>query len=406
MKDILLNDVFWRLLPWSSLGLMLALLLRRPARRLFGASPAFLLWVLPVAFCALPWLPGERLVAVLPTLRVVPDGTSLLAARMPVTLLSLGLGSLWLAGIAACLLRLVTHYMRIRMTSRHLAQPLPGLGDFPPARVRIAGAGPAVLWAPRPLLLLPKDFLVRFDADERACVLRHELTHLRRGDAWWSLLAELMLALLWFHPLAWFALPRFRLDQELACDERSLRDVPEQRALYAHTLLHSAGVSFAPAITPWLTQPHLKERLYMIQQVAFGVSRRRLGYLVIGLVMGGSAMVAQAAAQHATQGATADAQFNIKHAPAYPKEAIVNKEQGVVMLEVLVDAQGNPKTIHYDPKRSTTTSTDLIKAASDAAAQWRFFPAKRNGQAIESATRVPVQFDLSELPDSPSSSNT
>ncbi|HEY9131749.1 MAG TPA: M56 family metallopeptidase [Dyella sp.] len=401
-----MDDIFWRLLPWSSLGLILVLLLRRPACRLFGASPAFLLWLLPIAFCALPWLPSERLVAVLPPLRVVPDGASLLAARMPMPLLGLGLGSLWLAGVAACLLRLSTHYVHIRMTSKHLAQPLPDLGNFAPARVRIADIGPAVLWAPRPLLLLPEDFLTRFDANERACVLRHELTHLRRGDAWWSLFAELVFSLLWFHPLAWIALPRFRLDQELACDERSLRDAPEQRAHYAHALLHSAGVSFAPAITPWLTHPQLKERLRMIQQVAFGVSRRRLGYLVIGLVMSGSAMIAQAAAQHAPQGATADAQFNIKHAPAYPQEAIANKEQGIVMLDVVVDTQGHPKTIHYDATHSTTTSTDLIKAASDAAAQWRFFPAMRNGQAIESATRVPVQFDLSETPDTPSSSNS
>jgi hypothetical protein len=94
----------------------------------------------------------------------------------------------------------------------------------------------------------------------------------------------------------------------------------------------------------------------MIQQVAFSVSRRRIGYLVIGLLMSSSVMVAQAATQNAAHGATADIQFNQKIVPAYPKESIVNKEHGLVMLKIQVDTQGNVKTIDYDAKHSTSTS--------------------------------------------------
>jgi len=406
-----MNDVLWHLLPWSTLGLLLALLLRRPLRKAFGASPAFALWALPPLFCLLPWLPATPLSTTLPLLHVMPDSAAALATEMPATVTTLGLGALWLAGVAACVVRLLVHYVYLLRQGRRLdaataAALLPMLQGLPLERIRIAEQGPAVLWAPRPRLLLPTDFLQRFDAAERACVIRHELTHLRRGDAWWSLIAELMLALLWFHPLAWLALPRFRLDQELACDERSLRDAPEQRSQYAHTLLHSTGMSFAPAITPWLNHPQLKERLLMIQQVAFSVSRRRIGYLVIGLLMSSSVMVAQAATQNTAHGATADIQFNQKIAPAYPKESIVNKEHGLVMLKIQVDTQGNVKTIDYDAKHSTTTSTALIKAASDAAAQWRFSPATRNGKPIESYAQVPVQFDLNELPTNPASSKS
>ncbi len=85
------------------------------------------------------------------------------------------------------------------------------------------------------------DFLERFHADERRLVLRHECTHPCRDDALWSLLAGLAIALLWPHPLAWLALPRPRLDQELACDERVLRQLPQDETKYAHALLHSAG---------------------------------------------------------------------------------------------------------------------------------------------------------------------
>jgi TonB family protein len=406
-----MNDILWQLVPWSSLGLLFVLLLRRPLRRAFGASPAFALWALPPLFCLLPWLPATSLPTTLPLLRVMPLDTSALTTDTPVAMTTFGLGTLWLVGVIACAARLLVCYTRLLRQGRQLdvatrTALLPILQGFSPQRIRIADQGPAVLWALRPRLLLPADFLQRFDADERACVLRHELTHLRRGDAWWSLIAELMLALLWFHPLAWLALPRFRLDQELACDERSLRDAPEQRSQYAHTLLHSTGMSFAPAITPWLNQPQLKERLLMIQQVAFSVSRRRIGYVVLALLMSSSVMVAQAAAQQPVRGATADLQFNQKIVPAYPKESVLNKEHGLVMLEILVDPQGSVKTINYNPQHSTTTSTALIKAASDAAAQWHFTPAKRNGKAVESYAWVPVQFDLNDMPTAPASSKS
>ena len=91
------------------------------------------------------------------------------------------------------------------------------------AALRLHASGPAVLWAPRSLVLLPADFLRRFDrrpartdAGARGDPPAPAATRCGR------LLAELACAVLWFHPLAWLALPRFRLDQELACDERVL----------------------------------------------------------------------------------------------------------------------------------------------------------------------------------------
>ncbi|HEX7816937.1 TonB family protein [Dyella sp.] len=390
-----MNDMFWHLLAYSTAGLGLTLCLRKPARRLFGASPAFTLWLLPLIFCLLPCLPDGTMTMVIPPLHALPDRLSSITTQMPPRIVDFRWGALWLAGALVTLIRLASHYVRLRRECRPWTSSLPELEGFAIERVRISPHGPALLWAMRPLLLLPADFTHRFDIAERRCVLRHELTHLRRGDAWWNLLAECQLAMLWFHPLAWLALPRFRLDQELACDERSLRDAPDQRAQYAHTLLHSAGVAVTPAIIPWLNQPQLKERLVMIQQVALGVSRRRLGYFVLGLLMAACAMTAQAAGQHASSPAAADVEANLKlAAPTYPQEALTNKEQGLIWLKVQVDQTGKPGKIDFDAERSTTTSTALIQAASDAAAHWRFKPAMRDGQPIVSWVRIPVQFDL------------
>ena len=185
-----------------------------------------------------------------------------------------------------------------------------------PWRVRLHPDGPAALWAPRSLLLLPPDFLGRFDPAEQRLILRHEMTHLRRFDPLWSLLAELGCALLWFHPLAWLALPRLRLDQELACDERVLREAPQNETRYARTLMQSAGIAMTPVLIPWLAEPQLKERLQMINRHCPGALRRRIGVMALGLLMAGSAMAAQSAMSghdtHRDKGITEHVRFTIR----------------------------------------------------------------------------------------------
>jgi TonB family protein len=251
-------------------------------------------------------------------------------------------------------------------------------------------------------MLLPPDFHQRFDAGQRELILRHELSHLQRGDALWSLLAELTLVLLWFHPLAWLALPRFRLDQELACDEHVLRATPEAESRYAQTLLHSTGMEALPALIPWLAEPQLKERLIMIQHRRPTPLRRHIGFVALASLMLGCAALAQAghstttAQSHAP--ASQDLSYNIRIQPQYPSDAIKNGEHGMVMLMVRVGKDGKPRMVEVD-RKTTTAPVSLIKAASDTAMQWRFNPALKHGKPIEGYVRVPVRFDLTPQPD-------
>ncbi|OOG44087.1 energy transducer TonB [Rhodanobacter sp. C06] len=377
------------------------LLARRPVRKTFGAGPAFVLWLLPMLAIALPWLPAlPSQWSALPAIHVLPDSLAAGTAGAVAATHAPWSRWLWLAGAVAMLSRLVVHYLRLRRQSRPwpagLATSLrQELHDVDPRRLRLHPSGPAVLWAPRSLVLLPADFFERFDAAERRLVLRHELTHLRRGDALWSLVAELALALLWFHPLAWLARSRFRLDQELACDERVLRDTPRDAAGYAHTLLHSVGLSPLPVLIPWLAEPQLKERLTMIQRHRPGALRRRAGVAALAVLMAGGVFVAQAATN--TQKASQDLTYNSKIMPRYPAAAIKAREQGTVLLSVLVHADGTVGTITYDPKHSTTTSADLIAAATDATRQWHFNPPLQDGKPIDGYARVPVEFSLTPL---------
>ena len=395
------------MLLYVSVGLLLALVCRKPARRLFGAGPAFTLWLLPPLLATLPYWPAVPSAwSAMPTTQVLPATRAFIAQAVPIaSATTRWLVLLWLTGVALGVLRLMSHYLRLLRQSRALPAAVAKTLqedriDIDPRRLRLHPDGPAVLWAPHSLLLLPPDFLDRFDRAERRLVLRHEAAHLRRGDTWWNLFAELALALLWFHPLAWLAMPRFRLDQELACDERVLRQSPKEESAYANTLLHSIGMNPMPVLIPWLAEPQLKERLTMIQRLRPGALRRRLGFIGLASLMLGSAILAQAAGNdRGNQNAKADISYNATVPPQYPADSVKHHEQGLVILNVFVGTDGKVHKIKVDP--TTQASPALIKAASNAVTQWHFNPEMKNGKPVAGYARVPMKFAMTDLPEEP-----
>jgi TonB family protein len=408
-----MTELLIRLLANVTLGLVLVLLLRRSARRAFGAGPAFTLWLLPIVLMLASLLPQElapAAMAMLPVLTVMPHATSAASATISIDWVD-GPAVLWLLGTAIGTLRLVLHYFRLLRALREapvgwtsmLSRAAPGIDT---RRVRLHDAGPAVLWAlPRSLILLPADFAERFDDHATGeLVLRHELTHARRGDAVWSLAMEIASALLWFHPLVWLARPRFRLDQELACDATTLRALPKRTASYAHALLDSVAVQPEPALIPWLSEPQLKERISMITRIPPGAFRRRAGFAAIVLLLAGSVCVAgakvpiAAAAQTGSRFTPPTVYFTYKNRnpPHYPVDAIHKGEEGIVMLDVTIDALGNVAGVRVD-QHGTNAVASLQIAAMDAAKKWKFNPARKDGKPVAGTMRIPVRFSLPEL---------
>ena len=97
-----------------------------------------------------------------------------------------------------------------------------------------------------PVVLLPAA-AQDWDDEQRIAVLTHELAHVKRFDALTQQLAQLALALLWFHPLVWLAVRRMRLEREHACDDFVL--VAGARATrYADDLLGLARRIGRPAV--------------------------------------------------------------------------------------------------------------------------------------------------------------
>jgi beta-lactamase regulating signal transducer with metallopeptidase domain len=77
---------------------------------------------------------------------------------------------------------------------------------------------PALAGTLRPVILLPDWLLRQSHRDQLLWALRHELNHAARRDHWLAVIPELVRALFFFHPLAWYTAYRWRDAAEISCD--------------------------------------------------------------------------------------------------------------------------------------------------------------------------------------------
>ncbi|MFC5438112.1 M56 family metallopeptidase [Rhodanobacter umsongensis] len=293
-----MNSVEWAGIDWLGRGWMLLLAftaavlaaaaLRRASRHLFGAERAFGLWLLPPLAMLASQLPhlagGDR--APLPALVYLIASA---IGSMPAVVsesASIGWRScaawVWLAGVAISLGRAVLAQARYRCLLRGSIAMADVPSRWPVLRAAYADVGPALVGAWRARIVLPADFERRYDASERALILAHEAMHARRRDGWWCLLAQIAVALFWFHPLAWWALGALRRDQELACDAAVLREHGTQRRSYASAMLKTQSAPFSlPVGCLWSPRHPLTERIAMLKSPLPGRLRRRIGGIAV-----------------------------------------------------------------------------------------------------------------------------
>jgi protein TonB len=86
--------------------------------------------------------------------------------------------------------------------------------------------------------------------------------------------------------------------------------------------------------------------------------------------------------------------IQIGERPAYPQDARQKGIEGTVVLRILVGKDGNPASVTV--RRSSGYPT-LDQASLQAAAKWRFSPARKNGQAIASFHDVRIRFCLDDV---------
>ena len=169
-----------------------------------------------------------------------------------------------------------------------------GLKRLPVIASSFISSGPLVTGLARPVVLLPAWFEMDYDDTQQRAALAHELTHVRRGDLWALLLAEVFIACMWFNPLAYYAHRAFRTDQEAACDADVLKTGTASPHAYGATLIKavkSASQERLPAGAGLPLAHALKERLSRMTQPAPTRTRRLAGGAAT-TVLGAAALIA------------------------------------------------------------------------------------------------------------------
>jgi beta-lactamase regulating signal transducer with metallopeptidase domain len=252
--------------------------------RWFGAGAGYLAWLLvPVAMLAvaLPHPATDMLVIHVPVAAVMQTWSPV-PATAPEVAGDAALAAVVAAWAAGVLLFAAVLVRRQRGFEALVASPSPGRAACLPA-----GTGPAVLGVWRQRIVLPCDFDIAFDAEERRLMLLHEGVHLRRADNAWNLLASALLVVHWFNPVAWWSWRRMRADQEQSCDAAVLREQPAAASTaYATALLKVQGVALAPPLaTAWQSTHPLIERVRMLKVHRISSARHRAGRRAAALLV-------------------------------------------------------------------------------------------------------------------------
>lgn len=245
---------------------------------------------------------------------------------------------------------------------------------------------PVLLRPWRPLVLWPGEIMSAQDPDAgiQRLLMRHELVHLRRGDAYWDLLALTLRCVFWPSPFVHCAYPCFRDDQEAACDARVVADLDAaSRRRYARVLLRLA---LRPRPAAGFPLSHsgkiLKERAMLSIHPP---KPRAAGFAVVGLTLFTAAVFAL---PHGQANGSHEAPEPIHKAPpAYPKQAAIDEIEGYVELRVTVAGDGRVSEVSV-----ADASPDGVfeQAASEAMRQWRF---EAPGTPVEVTQRIQFKLD-------------
>jgi beta-lactamase regulating signal transducer with metallopeptidase domain len=251
----------------ASLAILAVLLLRGPARRLFGAQAAYALWLTaPAAMIG-------ALFAL--TAKAAPGGPARALNRSAKLWLSgqghaAGLMALWTIGVLAGLAFVIWSQQRFLKAAE-------------------AGrAGPAVAGVINPRLVVPADFDQRFTPEERRLIRAHERAHIDRRDARTNALAVMIQCVGWFNPVLHLAARALRLDQELACDAAVVDRLPRSRRRYAETLLRTqlADMARPPLGCHWAARGvhPLEARIGMLTRPSPPQARQDFGLFLLVLL--------------------------------------------------------------------------------------------------------------------------
>jgi len=305
----------WIMSTGFSVALLVALIvfIRRPISRILGPHAAYMLWSLPFLRLVMPnmtWriLPPEPVTDAPVFIDGLVTMPAIIESQAPTYSSDMWIPALILVWVMVSgiwllfqLVKQKTYRENIYIHSRPACENLLattvciadeiGLKHMPDIRMANDAIGPMVMGVINPVIILPHDFDINFEADQQDMALMHELAHIKRGDLWAGMAFLVLRALNWPNPLIHLAARQFRCDQEAACDAsviQHLGGTDTTLSSYAETLIIAAKSAAVPkqAMPLGLTIHHpLKERLMIMKTPKLRTSMlTRIA--AIGLVLG------------------------------------------------------------------------------------------------------------------------
>ena len=353
------------------------------------------------------------------------------AADAPVNLsLRTILVAVLVLGALARLTWLAVGFCRLRLYVRkaHPLCPLPEavvemcqfVGVSPPLYFSSEIGSPVAFGFWKPFILVPDGFR-SMPRDFQQAISCHELWHVRRNDWLVSLLEEVVVAVMWFHPAMWWLSSRIQLSREQVIDRLVLKTTGERKP-YLDALLQMALARGRPELTfapLFLTKHHLTQRVALIlTEVAMSRTRIAIAAAVslsllsltgrfairafplesprteapqVALLMQGSGENAANTSTSSLAISTEELSQKLvsKVDPAYPVEAKKQSVQGEVLLAVNVNTNGEVDSVQI--KRGHPL---LVRAAVDSVKQWKYAPYVKEGVVVPVSSTVYVNFAL------------
>lgn len=279
--------------------------------------------------------------------------------------------------------------------------------------------GPVTLGLSRKLVLLPVSMVSGLPEADMHAVIAHEFAHIQRNDFLKNLIYELLALPASYHPLLRLTRERIMESREIVCD-RMAAEVGGRRQ-YARSLLRLASllVEGVPARTPHaigiFDANTFERRIMNLTQNQIELRGMRRLIIVAACAAFGIATCGSALALHmqvdAAAASSMDQTQNSSNVPAgvmrpgggvsapvlihsvdpsYTDKARRAKYQGICVVSLTVDKNGNPQNVRV----VRTLGMGLDKRAVEAVRQYRFKPAYYKGRPVPVLINVEVNFKV------------
>lgn len=176
--------------------------------------------------------------------------------------ISLILTLIWLLGTAVFMLYYITGYAVFVKKIKPWCRNIEVLGYTGKPKLLYCKIvkSPMLIGFFRPRILLPRN---NYGKDELSMILKHELTHYKRGDLWVKLLLTAANAIHWFNPAVYVMRRYANRDMEYSCDELVVKNSDREfREAYSLTILHCAARGAGTAFSTYFSEDkkNLKQR--------------------------------------------------------------------------------------------------------------------------------------------------